>query len=246
MDVEELKPLAEKLLEKLSYIKSVWAASSPVEGAYRLRDYVHLAGEKRSWTIHREYGCSFLVDITRVYVSPRLSYEHYRIAKLVKPGEVVINMYAGAGQFSIMIACHSAARKVYSIDINPDAYYFMVRNIEMNRVENIVTPLLGDAAWIVPKLLYSTATRILMPLPELALEHLPYALEGLQAGQGWVHIYLHVFVGKGEKAVNNAAEIVEEKLRELGVPYWRIENIREVRTVGPRQSQVVVDLYVQS
>ena len=167
MDVEELKPLAEKLLEKLSYIKSVWAASSPVEGAYRLRDYVHLAGEKRSWTIHREYGCSFLVDITRVYVSPRLSYEHYRIAKLVKPGEVVINMYAGAGQFSIMIACHSAARKVYSIDINPDAYYFMVRNIEMNRVENIVTPLLGDAAWIVPKLLYSTATRILMPLPEL-------------------------------------------------------------------------------
>jgi tRNA (guanine37-N1)-methyltransferase len=244
MEAEELKPLAEKLLEKLPYIKSVWLASSPVEGPYRLREYIHLAGEKRSWTIHREYGCSFLVDIRRVYVSPRLSYEHYRVAKLVEAGETVVNMYAGAGQFSIMIACHSDARKVYSIDINPEAYMFMVRNVELNRVADRVTCLLGDAAWIVDKHLYGVATRVLMPLPELALEHLPYAINALEGGRGWLHVYLHVFAERGTDPRDVARRLLEDRLVELGVAWWKVSLVRVVRTVGPRRSQVVVDLYI--
>jgi tRNA (guanine37-N1)-methyltransferase len=244
MEAEELKPLAEKLLEKLPYIKSVWLASTPVEGVYRLREYVHLAGEERSWTIHREYGCSFMVDIRKVYVSPRLSYEHYRVAKLVEPNETVINMYAGAGQFSIMIACHSEARKVYSIDINPEAYLFMIKNVELNHVEDKVTCLLGDAAWIVSKHLYGIASRVLMPLPELALEHLPYAINALEGGRGWIHIYLHVFAGPGQDPREEAVKILENRLIELGVPSWKISLARVVRTVGPRRSQVVVDFYI--
>ncbi len=243
---DDLRPLAEKLLERLPYVRSVWLAVTPVEGAYRLREFIHLAGEERSWTIHREYGCKFMVDIRRVYVSPRLSYEHYRVAKLVEPGETVVNMYAGAGQFSIMIACHAEPRKVYSIDINPDAYHFMVQNVALNKVEDLVTCLLGDAAWIVDKHLRGAANRVLMPLPELALEHLPVALEALEGGRGWIHIYLHIYAERGVDPREKAKIMVESRLRELGVTWWRVGLVREVRTVGPRRSQVVVDLYIYS
>jgi len=243
VELEELKPLAEALLRRLPYVKSVWAASSPVEGEFRLRRYTHLAGEKRSWTIYREYGCSFKIDITKVYISPRLSYEHQRIARLVKPGEVVINMYAGAGLFSIIIAKHSTPEKVYSIDINPEAYQMMVKNVKLNRVEDRVVPILGDAAKVLEERLQRTADRILMPLPELALEHLPYALKGLR-GPGWLHVYLHVFAEKGIDPRRKAIEMLSKRLDELGAQY-RVELSRVVRTVGPRRSQVAVDVYVE-
>ncbi|MCD6301623.1 MAG: class I SAM-dependent methyltransferase family protein, partial [Staphylothermus sp.] len=117
MDSEELVPLAEKIIAELPYVKSVWAGLPGVAGPYRLRKYVHLAGEKRSETIYKEHGCLFKVDITKVYVSPTLNYEHKRVAQQVKPGETVVNMFAGAGFFSIIIAKYSKPKIVHSIDI---------------------------------------------------------------------------------------------------------------------------------
>ncbi len=241
---EQLRPLAEALLRRLSYVKSVWATASPVEGEYRLRGFIHLAGEPRSETLYREHGCVFKLDILRVYISPRLNYEHERVAKLVKPGEVVINMYAGAGLFSIIMARKSRPRKVYSIDINPYAYRYMVENVRLNKVEDIVVPMMGDASRMVPEKLRGTADRVLMPLPEKALEHLPAALAGLRGPRGVLHVYLHVDTPRGVKPTERAVEVLGSRLEELGVGY-RVLFSRVVRTVGPRKSQVVVDVEVE-
>jgi len=244
VSVEELRPLAEELLQRLPYVRSVWATWSPVEGDYRLREFVHLAGEERSETLYREHGCVFRVDIRRVYISPRLNYEHMRVARLIRPGEVVINMYAGAGLFSVIAACHAKPWIVYSIDVNPYAYRYMVENVLLNRVEDIVMPLLGDAARLVPERLRGRAHRILMPLPEHALEHLPAALAGLRGGRGVLHVYLHVETPPGADPRRRAAEALTNRLHELG---WRghVMFARVVRTVGPRKSQVVVDAEVE-
>jgi len=241
--VEELQPLAEELLRRLPYVRSVWTTWSPVEGDYRLREFVYLAGEERSETLYREHGCVFRVDIRRVYISPRLSYEHMRVARLIRPGEVVINMYAGAGLFSVIAACHAKPWIVYSIDINPYAYRYMVENVLLNKVSRQVVPLLGDAARLVPERLRGIADRILMPLPEYALEHLPAALEGLRRRRGILHIYLHIDTPRGVDPRRAAAETVEARLRGLGYRA-HVSFTRVVRTVGPRKSQVVVDVEV--
>ncbi|NPA04556.1 MAG: class I SAM-dependent methyltransferase family protein [Crenarchaeota archaeon] len=243
--VEELRRIAELILERLPYVRSVWAASSPVEGSYRLRGFTHLAGEERSETIYKEHGCLFKVDIRRVYVSPRLCHEHIRIARLIRDGEVVINMYAGAGLFSIIAARHARPRRVYSIDINPDAYRFMVENVRLNRVEGIVVPILGDAAKVVSERLRGEADRILMPLPSLVLEHLPHALEGLRGGRGYIHAYLHVHAARGEDPRSKAVSRLMDRLGELGARAKPLFT-RVVRTVGPRWYQVVVDVYVET
>lgn len=243
MDPLALRPLAEEILRRFNFVKSVWAAIPGVEGPYRLRKHVWLAGEQRSETIYREHGCSFKVDINKVYISPALNYEHIRIAKLVGNGEIVVNMFAGAGLFSIIIAKHAKPSKVYSIDINPYAFEYMKENAKLNNVEDIVVPILGDAAEVIDKMLANTADRVLMPYPELALEYLPHAIKALR-DKGFIHIYLHVHVDKGESWRDKSRLLAEKRLGELGIRQYNILGVRKIRNVGPRLHQTVVDAWV--
>ncbi|ABN70467.1 methyltransferase [Staphylothermus marinus F1] len=244
IDPYELKPLAETIVEELKYVKSVWAGLPGVKGPYRLRPFIHLAGEDRSETIYKEHGCLFKIDITKVYVSPTLNYEHKRIAQLVKPGEIITNMFAGAGFFSIIIARYSKPKKVYSIDINPHAYRYMVENIRLNKVEDIVVPLMGDAAKVIEEKLVNTSDRVLMPYPELALDYLVYALKALRNRRGWIHIYLHIVADKSSSPLDIAENILKNKLQDLSVKKFDIMNKRIVRTIGPRKYQVVLDVHI--
>ncbi len=243
--IDKLKLVAQELLKTIPNIKSVWLATSEVKTEFRIREYTHLAGELRSETIYKEHGCSFKLDIRKVYVSPRLNYEHARIAKLVKPGEVIINMFAGIGTFSIIIAKYSKPRKIYSIDINPDAYNYMVENVKLNNVEEIVKPILGDAAKVIMERLTSVADRVIMPLPGLCYEYLEYAIMGLKKGiKGYIHVYDFTEADKGEDPIAKVKEKFREKLSGLGIKHHVIFK-RIVRTVGPRKYQVVLDIEVQ-
>ncbi len=219
----------------------MWAASTPVRGEYKLRTFTHLAGEERSWTIYKEHGCRFKVDITKVFITPRLNNEHIRVARQVRPGEVVVNMFAGAGLFSIIIACKSKPRKVYSIDINEHAYKLMIENARLNRVEDIVEPIHGDAARVVEERLQQVADRVLMPLPDLALQYLPHALKALKPQGGVIHIYLHIHTPKGVNPLEEAWRKAKTRLP----PGSRLLQARRVRPVGPRTLQVVLDVEVR-
>ncbi|WP_148706370.1 class I SAM-dependent methyltransferase [Aeropyrum camini] len=244
VSIEDLRLVAGELLKRLPHVRSVWLALGPVGGVYKVRqNLVHLAGERRTSTVYREHGAVFLVDISKVFITPRLSYEHLRVARLVKPGETVVNMFAGVGIFSIIIALKSRPSKVYSIDINPEAHRLMVENIRLNRVERVVEPLLGDSARVVSESLRGVADRILMPLPDLALDYIKYALEAL-GGRGWLHVYLHVDYEKGKGHLRRACELVKSRVEERG---WRLikSNARVVRSVGPKLLQVVVDAEVE-
>jgi len=237
--VEDLQRIAVKLVDRVNYIKSVWLAATPVGGSYKLRTYIHLAGEERSITVYREHGCSFKVDIRRVFITPRLSYEHRRIADQVRDGEVIVNMFAGVGLFSIIIACRARPRRVYSIDINEHAYKLMVENVRLNRVEGIVIPIHGDAGEVISSKLRGVADRVLMPLPELALDYLRYALMSLK-DSGVIHVYLHIDSPKGVNPVQRSWNIIRDR-----IPYnATLLNGRIVRPIGPRRYQVALDVGV--
>jgi len=237
------KLIAEAVMQMNKNVRTVLGQASPVSGEMRLRKLEWLGGEKKTETIHKEYGCLFKVDLAKCYFSPRLSYEHIRIAKQVKPDEVVINMFAGVGCFSIMIAKHSKAKKVYSIDINPAAVYYMKANVELNKVENIVEPIEGDAKKIIESKLRNVADRVLMPLPEKAYEYLDYALMALKPKGGVIHYYDFEHARKSEKPIEKVIEKVSMKLSSLNVDF-KMLFARIVRTVGPRWYQVVLDILI--
>ncbi len=237
--------IANYLLKIMSNIKVVYRQVTPTRGAYRIKGLEWLGGEKRSWTIVKEYGCPLFVDIKKVFYTPRLSFEHMRIAKMVAPNEVILNMFAGIGSFSIMIAKYARPKRIYSIDINPYAYKLMIKNIRLNRVENVVVPILGDAAEIIlHHRLINLCDRILMPLPFLALKYLPFALLSLKPEGGYIHLYLNVFVPRGVKACHRAIKLCDLAFKSLNLDY-EITSCRKVRSVGPRLLQVVLDVHIR-
>jgi tRNA (guanine37-N1)-methyltransferase len=223
--------------------KTVLVQASPVVGAFRLRRLTHVAGENKTSTVHKEYGCLFSVDVAKCYFSPRLSHERMRIAGIVKPNETVINMFAGVGCFSIIIAKHANAAKVFSIDANPAAIQFMQQNIRLNRVYDKVIPLLGDSKEIINSRLQRVADRVLMPLPEKALEYLPCAVSTLKASGGWIHYYGFEHAAKTESPTEKVKLKVAETLDVLGLEF-EFSLVRVVRSTGPNWFQIAADIHV--
>lgn len=242
IDLGVFRLIATELIKRYPNIRSVWLAVTPVRGFYRTREYVHLAGEMRTETLYREHGCVFKVDIAKVYISPALNYEHIRVARSVREGEEVLNMFAGAGLFSIIIAKHSRPRLVISVDINPYAYELMAENVKLNRVEGVVVPVLGDAK-DVARAYPGRFDRVLMPLPELAYEYFEHAVYALK-NSGFIHVYDFVTAEKETEALGEAQDRYLRRCRELGVT-CSTNLTRVVRSVGPRYYQVVLDLYVE-
>ena len=137
------KAIGEAILKNHRNIHTVLAKAGAISGAYRTREYIKIAGENKTRTIHKEFGCQYHVDIAKAYFSPRLSHEHERVANLVQNGETVVDLFAGVGPFSVLIGKKNPAVKVYAVDINPDAVELLKVNVRVNRVENRVFPVLG-------------------------------------------------------------------------------------------------------
>ncbi|MCW3981410.1 MAG: class I SAM-dependent methyltransferase family protein [Candidatus Bathyarchaeota archaeon] len=240
--VHQSEEIADALLHQKN-IKAVWRQSSPIHGDYRLRTLQWVAGEKRAITTHKEHGSLFKVDVEKCYFSPRLAFERIRIAKLIKDNEIIVNMYAGVGCYSITIAKHSKAAKIYSIDINPIAVRYMRENVLLNRIVGRVFPIEGDANEIVEEALRRIADRTLMPLPERAYSYLDHALSSIKPRGGWIHYYDFQHANKMEDPVEKGKARVAEKLREKNIDF-ELSLGRIVRQTGPNWYQVALDIQI--
>lgn len=242
--------LAEALLKEAPYIKTVFMQTAPTKGDYRLKELKWLAGEEKSVTIHKEYGCLFKVDVQKAFFSPRLSFERRRIAEFVKENpvnssETIINLFAGVGCFSILIAKVNPSVKVFSIDLNPDAIQYMVENILINKVRGKVIAVLSEARKIVNEFFLDKADRVLMPLPEKAYEFLDVSVAALKPSGGFIHYQDFIQAKKKNEALKKAEEKISEKLKELKVEF-QLYNSRVIKDVAPYKFQIALDVKVFS
>ena len=222
-------------------LRTVLAKASAVDGVYRVRNFEVIAGADETQTIHREYGCVFYVDLAKAYFSPRLSHEHDRVASQVGDTETIIDMFAGVGPFSIMIAKRHKDAKVYAVDINPDAFYYLKRNIVQNRVEKNVEPVLGDARQIIEERLVGVADRVIMNLPEKAIEYVDVACKALKPDGGVLHFY--TFEG-GPEPLERASVRLTATVKQAERNVEKILLARLVRATSPFVWQVAVDAKV--
>jgi tRNA (guanine37-N1)-methyltransferase len=237
----DMETIAKQIMQVHKNVKTVFVQTSAIRGDFRVRELRLLAGEGNTTTRYKESGCIFAVDVENCYFSPRLLHERKRIASLVKPGEVVVNMFSGVGCFSIIIAKTVPKTKIYSIDVNPTAFEYMQQNVKLNRVYGKVTPLLGDAKDVVQSKLQGVADRVLMPLPEKALEYLPVAVSALKKEGGWIHYYDFQHATGNEDPIEKTKSKVAQKLETIGVGYT-FTHSRVVRRTGPNWYQTVVDI----
>jgi len=236
------KTVAQAILEVHPNVKAVFAKAGPVSGPERVRPLRHVAGEERTETVHREFGCAFKVDLSKVFFSfsPRLSTEHQRVARQVADGERVVDMFAGVGPFSILIAKTVKNVTVDAIDSNPEAARLIQENARTNKVESKVHVHLGDAR-TVARQLDGRATRAIMNHPSAAKEFVDAACDALQPSGGVVHYYTF---GEGEDSKLEARRELERELKSSGHSIGRLLGIRKVREVAPMRWQIGVDAQV--
>jgi tRNA wybutosine-synthesizing protein 2 len=189
-------------------------------------------------TIHRENKCSFKLDVSRIMWSKGNTTERKRMSTIAKQGETIVDMFAGIGYFSIPMAVHSKPSKIYSIEINPISYGYLCENVHLNKVEDILEPILGDCREIAPR---SMADRVLMGYIGNTNEYLDVAMDVLKEG-GIIHYHESVpdklkFIRPVER-INEAAMAADREMVE-------IVNKRIIKPYSPGVYHVVVDAKIK-
>jgi tRNA (guanine37-N1)-methyltransferase len=230
--------IGEAILQTQKNIVTVLAKAGDISGVFRVREYTFIAGENKTQTIHREFGCQYHVDVAKAYFSPRLSHEHERVATLVQEGETVVDLFAGVGPFSVLIGKRKPKVKVYAVDLNPDAVELLKVNVRVNRVENRVFPILADAREIAAAKLKGSADRIIMNLPETAIDFVDSACNVIKPEGGVIHFYGFVRAPDSiENLKQRFSETVEKNSRKVDSFLYA----KSIRETAPFESQIALD-----
>lgn len=204
----------------------------------------------------KENNIAYELDFSKVYWNPRLSTEHGRIVELLKPGDVLFDVFAGIGPFAIPAAkkkCH-----VFANDLNPESYKWLLHNCKLNKVDNKIKAfnmdgrdfLLGPVREELSKELQllkeeqKTSFHIVMNLPALAIEFLDvfrYLLAGepcSTASLPTVHCYGF------SKHDDPAKDIQERAEASLGTSLDGRCSTYLVRNVAPNKEMLCISFQI--
>ncbi len=182
-------------------------------------------------TIYKENGCLFLLDAMRIMFSKGNLEERRRMSCLGKD-EIVIDMFAGIGYFSIPMGVHSKPRKLIAIEINPVAFNYLLKNIKLNKIENIIEPVPGDCSKVIPE---GIADRVIMGYLD-SNEYLDCGIRAISPGGGVIHYHEAV----PEAIENRPVERIIECARRQG-KNAEIISVTRIKKYAPGVWHVVVD-----
>ncbi len=118
-------------------------------GEFREPKVVKIYGED-TVTTHVENGIRFRFDAAKIMFSSGNVDERMRMGKIDARGEIVVDLFAGIGYFTLPVAIRAGASKVYACEKNPISFSYLVENIKINGAHNVI-PLLGDNRDVAPE-----------------------------------------------------------------------------------------------
>ncbi len=237
-DEGDLERTADALLKVHPHLRTVLSALSPVEGEFRTRRFTFVKGENTTQTVHKEYGCKYAIDMEKAYFTPRLATERSRILEQIKDGDVIVDMFAGVGPFSILIAKNRPSCRVVAIDKNPEAVKFLRHNIEINAVNN-VEAVEGDAKEEAQGYI-GVADHIIMNLPHTAQEFLDAAMVIAKPGTV-IHYY---DITHEDDLYATSLGYIEAAASKAGFAIATVST-RIVRSYSPHQYNVCIEAKIK-
>ncbi|NXG47911.1 TRM5 methyltransferase, partial [Psilopogon haemacephalus] len=247
--------IGQVIIDKNPGITCAVNKTSIIDSTYRNFQMEVLAGERNLVTKVKENSIAYELDFSKVYWNPRLSTEHGRIVELLKPGDVLFDVFAGVGPFAIPAArkkCH-----VFANDLNPESYSWLLHNCKLNKVDSKVKVfnmdgrdfLLGPVREELSKQLpllkeQKTSFHIVMNLPALAIEFLDafrHLLDGepcSTAALPTVHCYSFSKHGDPTKDIQERAEA------SLGTSLDGRCSTYLVRNVAPNKEMLCISFQV--
>ncbi|NXF71544.1 TYW2 protein, partial [Sclerurus mexicanus] len=142
------------------------------------------------WVEHVDNGIRYTFDVTKCMFSPGNITEKLRVASLPCSGEVLVDLYAGIGYFTLPFLVHAGAAFVHACEWNVHAVEALRRALVLNRVQDRCRVHHGDSRQLE---LQDTADRVNLGLIPSSEEGWPVACRVLKKDTGGVlHIHHNV------------------------------------------------------
>lgn len=232
--------IGEKCLELLPSIKSVYLNLGIIKGQFRTPEKIEfLAGEDNPIVEHKEHNVIYRFDITKIMFSKGNLNERKLLTTFVRENEIIVDMFAGIGYFSLPIAIHAKPKKIFSIELNPDSYKFLQENIKLNHVKDIIVPIQGNSKEEIIKLSNNgiRADRVIMgvfPAPK------GYIKEALTVMKETGTIYHYEGIREKDNYLSLFKEF-EDIAKTKNVKCELISK-RFVKSYGPNLYHIVIDI----
>lgn len=139
--------------------------------------------------LHKDNGIVYSYDVTKCMFSIGNITEKLRLSKFDCRGEVVVDMYAGIGYFTLPYLVHARVDHVHACEWNPDAVTSLERNLELNGVRDRCTIHRGDNREVCPRGVADRVNLGLIPSSEQGWKTACFALK--ESG-GILHIHSNI------------------------------------------------------
>lgn len=234
---KEKRAIAKAIAQLMPNIKTVGEIGK-ISGELRKPKVALLYSEKKARsfeTVHVENGIKFKLDASKLMFSKGNLAERARLVSRIKPREIIIDMFAGIGYFSLGLGKFSKAGKIIAIEKNPVAFRYLKQNIALNGINNI-RPIRGDCCRLRIK---EKADRVLMGYFPHTERFLPAAFKLLKPH---AVIHYHNIYPEKDMRTKPVAEL-EQAAKRAGYKVVGVTH-RIVKSYAPRVWHIVVDAEV--
>jgi len=242
------RKIAKAIAKVNKTVETVYEKKSEVKGKYRLKELQPLFGVNNPETFHKENNCIFKLNVKNTYFTPRLVFERKRLSLLkFAKNELIVDMFAGVGPISIQIARINHV-KIYSFDINPTAYKYLIENIELNKLKGEILAYNIDVMDLINSSnelginLKNRLDRIIMNLPEQSINYVDIACFLMKKTGGILHLYQ--FCEKPDPIEKGIKNLIT-KLNRMGWYIEEIINSKIVKPFSPKSDLIVVDVKIK-
>ncbi|HYS72225.1 MAG TPA: class I SAM-dependent methyltransferase family protein [Thermoplasmata archaeon] len=186
-------------------------------------------------TVHIENAVRFKLDPTKVMFSSGNLAERMRMGRITRPGETVVDLFAGIGYFALPMAVHGRPAKVVACEVNPTAFAYLEENVRLNRAW-CVEPRLGDCRRVAPE---GVADRIVMGY----LDGQSYLDVAMRAAKGACVLHYHETTPV-EEVPEGPWSRLERAAKQAGFAAELLA-VRKIKSYAPRIGHVVLDVHLR-
>ncbi len=216
-------------------VAAVLRRRGPIAGDFRVPTTELVAGATTE-TETRENGIVYRFDAARIMFAAGNGNERIRLAREVAPGEIVADLFAGIGYFTLPIAVHSRAERIVACEANPTSFAYLERNLRRNHVAGRVEAVLGPNETAL--LAEGGFDRVVLGFLPSSLPWIARSARLVGSRGGWVHVHEVVDAREGpEGAEANARGAAERSGARVVASVARV-----VKTYGPGRVHTVADL----
>lgn len=153
---------------------------------------------------HKENQITYRFDITKCMFSFGNIREKMRMAELNCSDEIVVDLFAGIGYFSLPLLIHAKAKHLYACEWNPDAIDAFRKNLAINKIDTSrCTIIEGDNRKNRPT---DVAQRVILGILPSCLDWMQTAFECIDKSTG-ATLHCHDLVeSQVLKSANNSSE----------------------------------------